>query len=248
MKWQNKKKELTLPSSLRREILLLLLPALIWLAGIYGRPYFLGSACSQAPEACSHASVPKVDQLSLGMENETADLYSYWGQNISGALAMTIPHLWTGISFATGALTPTAALSTVLIDSLLVLQAASWNGMFTETSHYLSRRPRPFVYSDPAVRGIDPSHYTSFYSGHTSFAAAANMAVFFILLFRGAPWYLLLLSITTSEALIFGTGFFRILAGRHFLSDVLVGGLAGILTAWWTVRRFRNGRSFASDS
>jgi membrane-associated phospholipid phosphatase len=53
-----------------------------------------------------------------------------------------------------------------------------------------------------------------------------------VLLGRGAPLWLLALTAFTGQALIFSTGLFRVLAGRHFVTDVIVGMLAGALVAF----------------
>jgi undecaprenyl-diphosphatase len=93
------------------------------------------------------------------------------------------------------------------------------------------QRPRPFVYLDPLQRGIDPAHYTSFYSGHTSFAAAMGVSVLILLWKRKVPLPFLAVLVVFIQVLVFSTGYFRIMAGRHFLTDVIVGGIAGAVTA-----------------
>ena len=72
------------------------------------------------------------------------------------------------------------------------------------------------------------------------------VAVFLILWMRGAPLLLLLLSALAAETLIITTAYFRILAGRHFLTDVIMGALAGTTVAWVVVSRHRSRR--AADS
>jgi len=213
-------------------LLFVTVPALLWLVANLARPYVIDPKCSHSPNTCTSESVIPIDQLSLGMEDWKADLYSYRAQNFSGILAFAAPTLWNGFSYALGYLNAPAALVSLGADLLVIAQTIAWNGFFTEASHLVSQRPRPFVYSDPEVRGIDPAHYTSFYSGHTSFTAATLFAVFLILRRKKAPKWTLLLSAATFEGFVIATAYFRILAGRHFLTDVLCGALAGTLIAW----------------
>ena len=132
---------------------------------------------------------------------------------------------------ATGAVLWPAALAASGIDLVLFTQTAGINGMLTEIAHDFARRPRPFVYGDPNGRGRDPQNYTSFYSGHTSFASAAAAFLILTLLARGAPVWLLVLVGAGAELLVASTALFRMLAGRHFLSDVVCGALAGSAVA-----------------
>jgi membrane-associated phospholipid phosphatase len=224
----------------KTDFLWTVVPAVLWVVLTFMRPSLIATSCVKDPEKCSKESLYPIDQLSFGIEDPRADEYSYITQNLSGALAVGIPALWSFSRLAVGALSPAAALTTVGIDLVLVLQTASWNGAFTEMSHLLVQRPRPFVYYDPRQRGIDPAHYVSFYSGHTSFAAAMAVAVFLILLGRGAPLGLIVVSIISAESLIISTAYFRIMAGRHFLTDVVFAALAGTATAWFVVVRHRS--------
>ncbi len=217
---------------LKPNILFTLLPALLWWGAIYARPQMIQPRCSTDPQTCSKQSVLFMDRLSLNMEDSKADQYSYFTQNLSGIFAIAAPVAWNTALFALGKMNGIIALTTLGKDLVIILQTVVWNGFFTEASHLISQRPRPFVYSDPVQKGIDPAHYTSFYSGHTSFAAATTMAVFLILLSQGAPFIILLLSAIIMETLVFSTAYFRILAGRHFLTDVICAAISGSLIAW----------------
>ena len=174
------------------------------------------------------------------MEDSQADEYSYMTQNLSGTLALTVPAIWNTTAFFLGRLSGVGALVATGADIVLVLQTAAWNGFLTESSHLISQRPRPFVYADPVNRGKDPAHYTSFYSGHTSFTAAATLITLLILLYRNAHWSFLVFSAMSFESLTLATGFFRVLAGRHFLTDVTCGAIAGCSVAfavWYFTRQ-----------
>lgn len=172
-----------------------------------------------------------IDRFSLGWENSAADGASYFTQNLSGVYALCSLLLLSAFLYFSKRLSQREVFGAFLIDLSILLQTIGWNGVFTELSHFISQRPRPFVFLDPLTRGLDPSHFTSFYSGHTSFSAAATLGVILMLFRRKAPPLLCFLSIAIAEVLIFSTAYFRILAGRHFLTDVLSGGVAGTAIA-----------------
>jgi membrane-associated phospholipid phosphatase len=224
------------------DLWLILIPSLLWLGSTYARSYVIHPKCAQNPQTCSKQSVSGIDRFLIGMEDSDADHYSYLTQNTSGALGLLVPLVWHTSSVLIGRIPGLTALAYLGADLVLVIETTTWNGFLTELSHLLSQRPRPFVYTDPAQRGTDTAHYTSFYSGHTSFTAAANAILFFILLARGAPWIILILSIALGEAFVLATAYFRILAGRHFLTDVICGAIAGTLVAWMIYRHHQSRR------
>jgi membrane-associated phospholipid phosphatase len=240
MKRQIHKKQSIVRSRFARiQFLFTLLPALLWMGATYGRTILIRPQCPIATETCTKESVLPIDRLSIGMEDSQADFYSYATQNLSGVFAIVAPAAWTTALLLLGELSFFAALAIFGTDLLILVQTTFWNGLLTEISHLISQRPRPFVYLDPLTRGIDPAHYTSFYSGHTSFAAAASTSVFLILLARKAPRALLFVAAIIGQGLIFSTAYFRILAGRHFLTDVICGAIAGSTIAWLIVHFHR---------
>lgn len=214
----------------RKDIALTLIPALLWAGGVFSRPYLIQAHCVADPKSCTQQSVLAMDQPALGLNSTAADQISYFTQNLSGAVAAAVPAAWNIASAVTRKISPAAALSATLTDWLLVFQTAAWNGTGVELSHLISQRPRPYVYADPEL-ARNPSNYTSFYSGHTSFAAAASVALFLILLGRGAPAWLLALTAISGELLVVATAACRVLAGRHFLTDVMAGAVAGTFVA-----------------
>ena len=215
----------------QRDIGLILISGLTWLALVQSRSFLIKPSCLDVAHPCQKQSVFFVDQISLGIDVDPADLYSFFTQNLSIVLALTLPLLWNTYRGLTSRGLTLRSAREICADLSVAIQAIFWNGVFTEVSHAIAQRPRPFVYSDPLVLGIDPAHYTSFYSGHTSGAAAANTVAFLLLLSRNAPVWLLVLDLGITETLIFSTGYFRIMSARHFLTDVLCGAIAGILTA-----------------
>lgn len=218
------------PRLTRLDLGVTLLGFVLWGAGVFSRPYVIQAHCVQNAPACHTSTVLEFDQPGLGLENSRADALSDVSQNLAGVLALTVPGIWNGSLAAFGRITPATALAWSATDFVLVLQTASWNGVGVELSHLLSQRPRPFVYSNPG-KGDLSSNYTSFYSGHTSFTAAASLALVLILISRGAPAPLVVLFAATAQGLTVATAVFRVLAGRHFVSDVLAGAVAGTLVA-----------------
>ncbi len=234
---------LALPHRLStKDIALTLIPTLLWVVGVTYRSKTITPWCGGANAAlCTRASVLPIDQPALGLEMGQADGYSYATQNVSGFLAIGTLIAWNFATVATRGLAPAAAATAAGTDLLLFGQASAWNGTLNELAHVVSARPRPFVYSDPANRGLDPSHYTSFYSGHTSFAALSGITILLVLFARGAPFWLLAVFAASGQSLSFLTGIFRVLAGRHFVTDVVVGALIGTTVAvavfWFHKRR-----------
>ncbi|HUP57283.1 MAG TPA: phosphatase PAP2 family protein [Bdellovibrionota bacterium] len=225
----------------RLDVALTLIPALFWVIGVQTRSQTIAPWCGGENAAkCARSTVLPIDQPALGHEIGQADGFSYATQNLSGFIAIGATVAWAFSKVAVRAVTPAGAAFEAGADLLLFAQAAAWNGFFNEVAHVATARPRPFVYLDPKNRGNDPAHYTSFYSGHTSFAALAGVSLFLILLARGAPFWLLATAAATGQSLTFLTGVFRVLAGRHFITDVVAGALIGsgvALTVFWLHKR-----------
>ena len=213
------------------QLLLIGIPGILWWGGVQFRSAVFHPYCLESPEKCTPETLLPIDRLSVGMEDDHADGYSFQVQNFSGALAVGAPLLWQTLRFVTTR-SPTV-LTEALTDLSLVLQATTWNGFFTELARWIVQRPRPFVYTHPLERGKDPAHYTSFYSGHTSFTAASSFILFLIFWRRKAPAWMQVLAFLSTEALVISVAYFRILAGRHFLTDVLAGAMAGSLVAYF---------------
>lgn len=97
---------------------------------------------------------------------------------------------------------------------------------------HLVQRPRPYVYStDPEVRAYAKDAgrdaYMSFYSGHAAATFGAAMSGAYLLGASEAS--------KSARSVAFGAGFgaaamtatLRVRAGKHFVSDVLVGAIVG---------------------
>jgi membrane-associated phospholipid phosphatase len=122
---------------------------------------------------------------------------------------------------------------TFTTDLLMLAESNILCQGLTQLSKGMFHRPRPFVYrSDQAGKQPGRDAFRSFFSGHTS--AAFNGAVLAGTVFAKrhpgsrrstAVW-------ATGLTLAAATGTCRVLAGRHFPTDVLAGAAAGAFTGW----------------
>lgn len=124
--------------------------------------------------------------------------------------------------------------------TLLFAEALSVTGALTELTKHAVRRPRPYTFGGTSVDADDDR---SFFSGHTSFVATAS-------LFVARSWDLerdlgpggRALAYGLAGGLTVGTAALRVTAGKHFPSDVLVGGLVGGAVGWLVPELHREGR------
>lgn len=221
------------------EVLLILVPGLLWWAGVETRPRIMNLRCIETPAVCDPALVNPIDRVAIGKQNDHIDKWSFVTQNWSGYLAVAVPTAWTVTRVIVTRIHPAAAFAALGTDLLLLAQATVWNGLLMEATRWAVQRPRPFVFENPAAMGGNPAHYTSFYSGHTSFAALAVTSWLLALSSRSAPAYLIGASAITGIGLVLGTATLRVAAGRHYPTDTIVGALAGILVALAVARIHR---------
>lgn len=115
------------------------------------------------------------------------------------------------------------------VDGLIIVESAILAMDLNQIVKYSVGRQRPFVhygnFAEPDRKG-DPDDNLSFYSGHTTFTFAVAAAAGTVSSMRGypsAPWVW-----GVGMTLAATTGYLRIAADKHYLSDVLVGAAAGI--------------------
>lgn len=222
----------TAPSLRLADIFILIVPILVWAALFHARPMVMDLICSRNPTPCVAENVFWIDRLAIHVESPIADNHSFTTQNLSGILALIVPLFWVVFEALRGrAAGYKKAAIAALTDVLLLAQSVAWNGVLIETARLLVQRPRPFVYSNPILQGADPAHYTSFYSGHTSFAALAGTSMVMTLIGRKAGLPLIISASLVAMTLVFLTGIFRVMAGRHFVTDVLAAAVAGFIVA-----------------
>lgn len=115
------------------------------------------------------------------------------------------------------------------VDTLLVLESVVIVANVNQLTKLLVGRERPFVHALPAdqkAQTPNPSdNNLSFFSGHTSEAAALAASAGTVATLRGYRWAPLVWGV--GGALAVTTGYLRIAADAHWLTDVLVGMLVG---------------------
>lgn len=117
-------------------------------------------------------------------------------------------------------------------DLLVIAEAVAISGAVTQGAKYAAARVRPYAYFGRSDTGRDD--HLSFWSGHTVVAfsaAAAGGTVARLHRYEGWPW--VYAAGFTGAAL---TGYFRMAADKHWLTDVLasaaVGTGVGTLVPW----------------
>jgi hypothetical protein len=210
------------PLSIRAQIYLILIPALLYLGLFLARPLWIHPWCAVNPSPCTPGTVNGFDQISLHYNSMTADFISNLLQNSIGVFAFIFPWL-----FLRGDAQRSIRLN------LTLLMATAWNGAFVELVRALVQRPRPLVFNSPLGDGANINQYTSFYSGHTSFVALALCStLMFSMTYakeRTKSAFFLLFAFVSLSLL---TGALRVMGGRHFPSDTLAGFLFGTVIAY----------------
>jgi len=227
------------PPAFRPSSVLIIIVALaIWIVAFQMRSRVIELHCFSAPDTCRYENINSFDRRFFIAESESAHEWSFVTQNAAGVVAFTVPVLLHGLAAGVAGVPVMAALAAVGTDWVVIAQAVTLNGAVNEISKLITQRPRPHVYKHPKVAGDNPHHYTSFYSGHTSFVMASMLALFLVLLGRGAgriQWLVPVAGI--GMFLLILTGTFRVYAGRHFLTDVIAAVLAGSFFALLSVIR-----------
>lgn len=207
----------TLRYDLRLDLPLLALGAGTWLAGDVFKDQL-------APTAC-RLCTPN------GLDRSARDGV-VWSRTGGAALTSDIVGLFTLPSL--GLLS--AALVSKLgdtqepfwVDAMIWAEAVGLNAGTNQVVKFSVARRRPFVNerSDMERRAHeDPDDNVSFYSGHTSLAFSSVMAAGTLATLRRRPYALVIFAVGLPLAGL--TGYLRMAADRHYLSDVLTGAVMG---------------------
>jgi len=141
----------------------------------------------------------------------------------------------TDVTVATLVVTPIVVMAAdegvanMLSDLVVVAETQLIASGFASLTSAAVRRPRPYMYSEaaPLADRQQADGAFSFFSGHTTNAFAASLVLYSTLKRRhpDSPAANIALSGTLAAASLVGTG--RILAGKHFPTDVFAGALVG---------------------
>ncbi len=112
-------------------------------------------------------------------------------------------------------------------DFLVILEAVAITGAITDAVKLSAARERPFAHygESPIPFEDEPDQNLSFFSGHTSLAFSVVSSAGTLATLRRskmAPW---IWGVGLPMASL--TAYFRVAGDRHYLTDVLVGALAG---------------------
>ena len=108
-------------------------------------------------------------------------------------------------------------------DALVIVESVAVAGALTQAAKFLAARQRPYAVYGPGTGSRDD--HLSFWSSHASIAFSAAAAGGTVAMFRGYtgwPWVY-----GAGLAGAAATGYFRIAADKHWLTDVLAGAAAG---------------------
>ncbi len=175
-----------------------------------------------AMEIANQDNINFLDRWAVGNDSENANMIS----DIPFAASFAAPIV---LLFDDETNDHTGQIVGMYIESL-----ATTAGMFSITAG-LVNRSRPYVYSEdvPLDRRLRNNAQRSFYSGHV--AATATATFFTAKVFsdfnpdaNGKAWIW-----TGAAVLPAAVGYFRIEAGQHFLTDVLLGYGLGAVTGYF---------------
>ena len=180
------------------------------------------ASVASVPRACDPAAVNAFDAVALGRSSALAAEWS----DILLAVSMSAPAALVIGDLSSHRTAP--AGERLAEDALVITQTYAAAFVVSTALKIAVRRLRPFSYDGRFVdERRDGDSRLSFPSGHTSmsFAGAAVMWSILDQRFSGEPWAV---AASISGFAVAGTvGILRVLAGRHFPTDVLVGAAIG---------------------
>lgn len=177
-------------------------------------PYALSEPLIDERCPCDPAEVNPFDRRAIGNRSPAAG----WTSDITVGLSLLAPALLDAVALRGG--------RALFEDLVVFVEAIAINGALVTGAKYISQRPLPRTYEGEQELVQSPGGYRAFYSGHTSivFTALSVTAMTARLRYGERYWpWLLALGVGTSVAVE------RVLDGRHFASDVIVGAAAGTL-------------------
>ncbi len=180
----------------------------------------------EAAGGCSASSVNAFDRFAIGLHDRGAGFAS----DVTVGLSVAVPAV--ADAFRLG-FTPALGEDETVLAETVAVNAAIVTGV-----KFLVQRPLPATYAGRDGLPREAQGYRSFYSGHTSTAVAALTASAWTLHLRDGPqaWPWIVTGLAGASVAAE-----RVLAGRHFPTDVLAGAAAGFgvgtLVPWLHARR-----------
>jgi membrane-associated phospholipid phosphatase len=166
---------------------------------------------------CDRVDVPAIDRWALGRTSRAART----GSQVAIATILVVPAALDVLDVRLGG----GAWSTAGEDLVVLGETLLVNGALNELVKVAVRRPRPFTYDGHDLQR--PDSYLSFYSAHSSNAFAMGMAyatTFSLRHPKSGYRYLVYGAVIAGGS---ATGLLRVLGGKHFTTDVLIGALVG---------------------
>lgn len=114
-------------------------------------------------------------------------------------------------------------------DTLVMTEAMATTFLLVNLTKFSVRRPRPFNYHPATTPGerLETEATLSFFSGHAALAFTMATSYSYLFTKRHPDSPLVVPMWVTTHALASTTAVMRVLAGKHFWSDVLVGAAVG---------------------
>lgn len=203
----------------------------VWTALSRSEPTFVKKSCP-----CDSDSINAIDRRTVHEESSAAAAQS----NTAVAVLAPLPFLLNAWDTSQS----NSDWSNFGADSAVMIEAYLFSGVLNQSFKIGTQRPRPLTYDKPAG---DPrldvtDNYLSFYSAHTSGVFSAGMAYASTYARHHPQSYLKY--VAYGAVTLAGTyvGTLRVLAGKHFPTDVAAGALLGsaVGLAWpalhdWTL-------------
>lgn len=136
-------------------------------------------------------------------------------------------------------------------DRLLIYgEALAVDLALAQVAKYVVHRPRPYLYNhsretDQYAAATGDDGWRSFYSSHAAMSFGAAVAGAYLLSASNASPYARAAAWATGFAVATATSNLRVRAGRHFYSDVILGGLIGSAVGYAVPALHAQGKPYA---
>ncbi len=194
------------------------LPA-FFIAGLVSVSWIMGDelGSAQCAPLCDKSNVNALDRHVAGNYSETWSRVS--DATLLAAMGTSVIALFADDGFSSG-----------IIDFVVMAESALMTNATIIVLNVATRRARPYLYSEKAPEDVRRSGTASlsFPSGHIGTATAITTSLFGILYIRNpdSAWPWVWLGFGTAASGLVATG--RVMAGRHFITDVIIGGAMGV--------------------